>query len=85
MVLEQGEKHRDKLDSDRWRASFDLAMGRVLAMRVRAFGYNSVLAEMRRTRNASAILTTTSGDWSRPRKSWLVRPCGECMKRPSHT
>lgn len=47
MVLEQGEKHRDKLDSDRWRASFDLAMGRVLAMRVRAFGYNSVLAEMK--------------------------------------
>lgn len=46
-ALEQGEKHRDKLDSDRWRASFDLAMGRVLAMRVRAFGYNSVLAEMK--------------------------------------
>ena len=46
-ALEQGEKNRDKLDSDRWRASFDLAMGRVLAMRVRAFGYNSVLAEMK--------------------------------------
>ncbi len=46
-ILEQGEKHRDKLDSDRWRASYDLAMGRVLAMRVRAFGYNSVLAEMK--------------------------------------
>lgn len=46
-ALELGEKHRHKLDSDRWRASFDLAMGRVLAMRVRAFGYNSVLAEMK--------------------------------------
>ena len=46
-ALEAGEKHRDKLDSDRWRASYDLAMGRVLAMRVRAFGYNAVLAEMK--------------------------------------
>lgn len=48
-ALEAGEKHRDKLDSDRWRASYDLAMGRVLAMRVRAFGYNAVLAEMKAT------------------------------------
>jgi hypothetical protein len=46
-ALEAGEKHRDKLDSDRWRAGYDLAMGRVLAMRVRAFGYNSILAEMK--------------------------------------
>lgn len=46
-ALEQGEKDRDRLDSDRWRASYDLAMGRVLAMRVRAFGYNSILAEMK--------------------------------------
>lgn len=46
-LLEAGEKHRDKLDSDRWRASYDLAMGRILAMRVRAFGYNAVLAEMK--------------------------------------
>lgn len=46
-VLEVGEKHRDKLDSDRWRAGFDLAMGRILAMRVRAYGYNAVLAEMK--------------------------------------
>ncbi|MFY9252115.1 MAG: VWA domain-containing protein [Fuerstiella sp.] len=46
-VLEAGERDRDKLDSDRWRASFDLAMGRVLAMRVRALGYNAMLAEMK--------------------------------------
>lgn len=46
-ALEAGEKHRDKLDSDRWRASYDLAMGRILAMRVRAFGYNAILAEMK--------------------------------------
>ncbi|MCA9064564.1 MAG: VWA domain-containing protein, partial [Planctomycetaceae bacterium] len=46
-ALERGEKDRGKLDSDRWRAAYDLAMGRVLAMRVRAYGYNSVLAEMK--------------------------------------
>ncbi|HAP07259.1 MAG TPA: VWA domain-containing protein, partial [Planctomycetaceae bacterium] len=46
-ALEIGEKHRDKLDTDRWRAQYDLAMGRVLAMRVRAYGYNSLLAEMK--------------------------------------
>ncbi len=48
-ILEQGERDRDKLDTNRWRASYDLAMGRVLAMRVRAFGYNSMLAEMKST------------------------------------
>lgn len=46
-ALEAGEKHRDKLDTDRWRAQYDLAMGRVLALRVRAFGYNNVLATMK--------------------------------------
>lgn len=46
-VLEAGEKDRSKLDSDRWRAGYDLAMGRALAMRVRAFGYNAMLAEMK--------------------------------------
>jgi hypothetical protein len=46
-VLEQGEKDREKLDSPRWQASYDLAMGRVLAMTVRAFGYNTVLADMK--------------------------------------
>ena len=43
----QGEKDREKLDSPRWRASYDLAMGRVLAMQVRALGYNTVLADMK--------------------------------------
>lgn len=46
-ALEMGEKDRPKLKAPRWRASYDLAMGRVLAMRVRAFGYNVVLAQMK--------------------------------------
>ena len=45
--ISRGEKDREKLKTPRWRASYDLAMGRVLAMRVRAFGYNVVLAEMK--------------------------------------
>ena len=48
-MLERGEKDREKLVSPRWRAAYDLAMGRVLAMRVRAYGYNVVLADMKST------------------------------------
>lgn len=47
VMLDQGEKDRAKLDTPRWRAGYDLAMGRVLAMRVRAFGYNVMLADMK--------------------------------------
>lgn len=45
--LERGVKARDQVTSPRWQAGFDLAMGRVLAMHVRAYGYNSLLAEMK--------------------------------------
>lgn len=45
--LETGEKDRQKIKEARWQASYDLAMGRTLALRVRAFGYNSMLAEMK--------------------------------------
>lgn len=46
-TLEAGEADRSKIRSPRWQAGFDLAMGRVLAMRVRAYGYNVVLAQMK--------------------------------------
>ena len=46
-TLEAGEKDRAKLTEPRWRASYDLAMGRLLAMKVRSFGYNALLAEMK--------------------------------------
>lgn len=46
-ILEKGVKDRDKLTRPRWRAGFDLAMGRVLAMRARAMGYNEMAAEMK--------------------------------------
>lgn len=47
VILEQGLKDRPKITEPRWRANYDLALGRVLAARVRAFGYNTVLADMK--------------------------------------
>ncbi|WP_417851598.1 vWA domain-containing protein [Thalassoglobus sp.] len=47
--LSTGTKDRDALREPRWQAAFDLAMGRILAMRVRYFGYNTMLANMRVT------------------------------------
>ena len=67
-ILQRGERYRDSLDSDRWRASYDLAMGRVLAMRVRAFGYNSMLAEMK-----VKPRTFASEDYN----LWILRPSDE--------
>lgn len=46
-MLESGEKDRAKIQEPRWRAIYDLAMGRVFAMRVRSYGYNMMLAEMK--------------------------------------
>jgi hypothetical protein len=48
-VLKQGEKDREKVSEPRWRAAYDLAIGRALAMKVRSFGYNAMLAEMKST------------------------------------
>ena len=49
LALEAAEKDRDKIREPRWRAAFDLAMGRLLALRARYFGYNNMLAAMRST------------------------------------
>lgn len=46
-VLKQGEKDRPKLTGPRWQAGYDLAMGRVLAARVRTEGYNHMVAEVK--------------------------------------
>jgi hypothetical protein len=48
-LLEQGEKDRAKIKEPRWQASYDEAYGRALALRVRAFGYNMMLAQMKST------------------------------------
>ena len=45
--LLKGEKDREKISEVRWRAAYDLAIGRALAMTVRAKGYNQMLADMK--------------------------------------
>ena len=44
-ILREGEKDRAKLTGTRWQAGYDLAMGRVLAVKVRTFTYNAMLAK----------------------------------------
>jgi len=48
MVLERGMKEREKEKSPRWKAGFDLALGRVLAQKVRTETYNAILAQAKR-------------------------------------
>jgi len=43
-IIKQGEKDRPKLVEPRWRAGFDLALGRILAVKVRTESYNQMLA-----------------------------------------
>jgi hypothetical protein len=47
-VLQAGVDHRDKEASPRWLAGFDLALGTVMAHKVRAEGYNAMLAKAKR-------------------------------------
>ena len=48
-ILEMGEKDRSKIRDARSQAGYDLAMGRVLALQARSFGYNMMLADMKGT------------------------------------
>ena len=43
-TLRRGEADRPKIDEPRWQAGFDLAIGQALAAKVRAEGYNAMLA-----------------------------------------
>jgi hypothetical protein len=47
-LLSQGEADREKETVLRWQASFDLAIGRVLAVKVRTETYNAMLAAAKR-------------------------------------
>jgi len=44
-ALKQGETDRARLTNPRWQAGYDLAMGRVLASKVRTESYNAMLAK----------------------------------------
>ncbi len=64
-LLDAGSKERDKIVEPRWRAAFDLAMGRAMALKVRAYGYGQMLAEMR----------TNLRPFEDPRSNfWYLRP-----------
>jgi hypothetical protein len=63
--LESGEKDRERIREPRWRAAYDLAMGRLLALRARYFGYNNMLAAMR----------TSPRPFTQPNTNeWVLRP-----------
>jgi hypothetical protein len=47
-LLRQGEKAREDEQTPRWQAGYDLAMGRILANKVRTQGYNVMLAQAKR-------------------------------------
>lgn len=47
-ILMQGQEFRDRESSPRWLAGFDLALGTVLAHKVRAEAYNAMLAKAKR-------------------------------------
>lgn len=47
-VMKLGEADREKETTLRWQAGFDLAMGRVLAVKVRTETYNAMLAQAKR-------------------------------------
>jgi len=47
-ILKEGERDRDAEAVPRWQAGYDLAMGRVLAVKARTEGYNLMLAEAKR-------------------------------------
>jgi hypothetical protein len=44
-LIKQGEKDREKLVEPRWRAGFDLAYGRIMAVKARTESYNLMLAK----------------------------------------
>ena len=47
-LLKLGEADREKETTLRWQAGYDLAMGRVMAMKIRTEAYNAMLAEAKR-------------------------------------
>ncbi|QDT69631.1 hypothetical protein MalM25_25700 [Planctomycetes bacterium MalM25] len=66
-TLKRGENDRPKLDSPRWEAGFDLAMGRALATKVRAEGYNAMLALAKQGMEFTA----------EERDTWVITPSDE--------
>ncbi len=65
--LKEGEKDRDKIERPRWQAGYDLAMGRVLAAKIRTHGYNVMLAKAKGGMKFK----------QRGSDTWILRPSDE--------
>lgn len=66
-TLRRGEADRPKLDEPRWEAGYDLAMGRALATKVRAEGYNDMLARAKQGMEFT----------SERKDTWIITPTEE--------
>jgi len=72
--LEIGEKDRPKIKEPRWRAAYDLAYGRSLALQARASGYNVLLAQMK----------VAPKNFTKPgSNTWLLKPSKDIQAGPS--
>ena len=59
--INQVAKYRDKETSRRWQAHYDLARGRLLAMKLRCYEYNSACAKM--LKDPPKFTKPTSNAW----------------------
>ena len=66
-LLQVGETDREQEASPRWQAGYDLAIGRVLAVRVRTESFNAMLAKAKR----GMKFTTKKNN------TWILKPSGE--------
>ncbi|MCA9161369.1 MAG: VWA domain-containing protein [Planctomycetales bacterium] len=66
-VLKLGEADREKEVSPRWQAGYDLALGRVLAVKVRTEAYNAMLAAAKRGLKQDDPKSNT----------WILEPANE--------
>ena len=66
-ILQHGERDRGKLTQPRWQAGYDLAMGRVLAAKVRVEAYNAMLAKAKQGMKFTAPDSDT----------WVLAPSAE--------
>lgn len=66
-MLVRGLPDRDKIEEKRWRAGYDLALGRVLAIKVRTDAYNLMLAQAK----AGMSFRKPKSD------TWVLKPADE--------
>jgi hypothetical protein len=74
-ILAAGAADRDTIQEKRWQAGYDLAMGRVLAMKIRTDAYNIMLAQAK-----------TGMKFKNPRNdTWVLEPHDDVSKTGSQT